>query len=305
MELKQLESLSLAVKLHHYSKVAKQLGVSLPTVINHIQALERELGVELIRKVGNQLHPTSQGLILLDYASRMLQLRDEALEELSQEDVKLSGAIAMASSTTPTESFIHEVISCFKEEYPNIRLNIHYTNSSQVLDELRKNVVDLGFTGQKVEDSTLEFRALEEDKLVLVTPKGEPYDSLKRPLKREDFLNLRFLMREEGSATRETTLAALKERAIEADELNVISELSDTESMKQAIIKGLGVSVLSEKLIQRELNQGLLQVIDLEGGPITRTLYVVKRLNRSDYAHTSLLIQCVEKILKERTTTFS
>lgn len=295
MELKQLEAFSLCVKLHNYSKVAKEMGVSLPTIINHIHALEKEFGCEIVRKVGTQLHPTTQGLLLLDYAKRMLALRDEAISELSKEDVRHSGTLNIASSTTPSESFIEECLDCFKVSYPNIRVKIHYTNSTQVLEDIRRNQVDLGFTGFMQEDSTLEFKAIEEDELFLVLPKDHPLAS-KKEVTIDELKKLPFLLREEGSATREHTIEELEARGCKLKDLRVLSELSDSESILQAIKKGLGVSILSRKV----MGDNSLVALPLEGGAMNRSLYVVRRASRSGYTQGSLLLDCVEKVLASR-----
>ena len=98
MDIKQLEAFCMVVRQGSFSRAARVLGVSQPTVSAHISTLEKELGCELLIRTSKSILPTDKGATLLGYAQGIMSLRQKALEELSREDSRYTGSITIAAS---------------------------------------------------------------------------------------------------------------------------------------------------------------------------------------------------------------
>ena len=118
MDIKQLEAFCMVVRQGSFSKAARVLGVSQPTVSAHISTLEKELGCELLIRTSKSILPTDKGATLLGYAQGIMSLRQKALEELSREDSRYTGSITIAASSVPAQYCLPELLSEFSREYP-------------------------------------------------------------------------------------------------------------------------------------------------------------------------------------------
>ena len=170
MDIKQIEAFCMVVKHGSFSRAAKTMGLSQPTVSAHISTLEKELGCELLIRTSRNIFPTEKGAVLLGYAQSILSLRNRALEELSRPEIRHSGSITIAASSVPAQYCLPELLSAFSERYPGVSYRLHNANSMQAVDLVRKGTADVALTGSKVENTNCEFRSFTKDELVLVTP---------------------------------------------------------------------------------------------------------------------------------------
>ena len=113
MDIKQLEAFCMVVRQGSFSKAARVLGVSQPTVSAHISTLEKELGCELLIRTSNSILPTDKGATLLSYAQGIMSLRQKAMEELSREDSRYTGSITIAASSVRMDLLLRKATHIF------------------------------------------------------------------------------------------------------------------------------------------------------------------------------------------------
>lgn len=166
MDIKQLEAFCMVVRQGSFSRAARVLGVSQPTVSAHISTLEKELGCELLIRTSKSILPTDKGATLLGYAQGIMSLRQKALEELSREDSRYTGSITIAASSVPAQYCLPELLSEFSREYPGVSYQLHNTNSLQAVEEVRRGKADIALTGARVENTNCEFTSFLKDWII-------------------------------------------------------------------------------------------------------------------------------------------
>ena len=271
MDIKQLEAFCMVVRQGSFSRAARVLGVSQPTVSAHISTLEKELGCELLIRTSKSILPTDKGATLLGYAQGIMSLRQKALEELSREDSRYTGSITIAASSVPAQYCLPELLSEFSREYPGVSYQLHNTNSLQAVEEVRRGKADIALTGARVENTNCEFTSFLKDELVIITANNE-----------------RFIARELGSGTRMEYEQLLRSEGIEPGELNTVAEMNYSEAVKKSVAGGLGIAIISIHAISDELSSGRLLCFNLGDKAMQRDLYLVIRRNRSEMSTAAL-----------------
>jgi len=295
MDFKQLEAFCLVVKLGSFSKAAKALDISQPTISTHISSLEKELRCELLIRTSKSILPTDKGIMLLNYAQNMMNMRQQAIEELSKPEAKYTGSITIASSTVPAQYCLPELLSDFRKKYPGISYQLHNVNSAQAVDEVRKGTADIALTGAKIENTNCTFKSFLKDELVIITPNTPRFQAFNGTFPMELLTQEPFITREGGSGTRMEFEMLLKNYGIEPSQLNLVAEMSFIESIKKSVISGLGIAIMSVHAIADELSSGKLLSFRLDQQPMNRELYLVIRHNRSEMSLAALFFSFAEE----------
>jgi len=293
MDFKQIEAFCMVVKHGSFSKAAKTLGVSQPTISAHISTLEKELGCELLIRTSRSIFPTDRGAILLGYAQSILGLRNKALEELSKPENRHTGVLTIAASSVPAQYCLPELLSAFSERYPGVSYQLHNANSMQAVDLVRKGTADVALTGAKVENTNCEFRSFTKDELVLVTPNTHRFRQMEGSIAPEILYTEPFITREGGSGTRMEYEQLLRGAGVDPERMNVIAEISYSEAVKKSVAAGLGIAIMSIHAIEDELESGKLLCFRLGKAAMNRDLYIVMRRNRSDVSTAALFFDFV------------
>ncbi len=293
MDFKQIEAFCMVVKHGSFSKAAKTLGVSQPTISAHISTLEKELGCELLIRTSRSIFPTDKGAILLGYAQNILGLRNKALEELSKPENRHAGALTIAASSVPAQYCLPELLSAFSERYPGVSYHLHNANSMQAVDLVRKGTADVALTGAKVENTNCEFRSFTKDELVLVTPNIQRFRVMQGSMSPEILYSEPFITREGGSGTRMEYEQLLRSAGVDPERMNVVAEMSYSEAVKKSVAAGLGIAIMSIHAIEDELEAGKLLCFRLGKAAMNRDLYIVMRRNRSEVSTAALFFDFV------------
>jgi len=290
MDFKQLEAFINVARQGSFSKAAQAMGISQPTVSTHIAALESELGCELLTRTSKAVYPNEKGQALLSRARELIQVRDAIVQELSQTGESPSGSLVIAASTVPSEYFLPGLLAAFHERYPRISYKLRSTNSVQVAEEVRKCSADVGLTGAVTEDGGCMFKPFAMDELAVITANTERFREL--PCFTAALLaECPFIAREKGSGTRMETELLLRQGGIDPAQLNIIAEMSFTESIKKSVARGLGVAILSRHAVAEELKEGSLLAFGIEGCSLSRELYLVMRQNRPEVSLASIFFR--------------
>ena len=282
----------LAVAEHeHITRASEELIISQPAVTKTIQNLEHELGLELIERHGRRIVLTHTGHILHGYARRMFALEREMEEGIAAlRDVE-AGEVTLAANTTTGVYLLPPIVARFRTRYPQVMLHISILNSHEIVEETLNWKLDFGLVesdpAHLPED--LKVEVFTHDELVLVVGARHRWRGV-RSLSPEALAEKELVVREEGSGIREVIEQTLLQRGVQVAPLLI---LPDNEAIKQMVMSGVGVSIVSALAVQRELTSGDLIRIPITGVELHPQLSLVmrkdKQLSRAAQAFCTLL----------------
>jgi DNA-binding transcriptional LysR family regulator len=257
-----------------YSRAAREaLHISQPAVSKHVQALEASLGVELFHRMGRQVALTEAGNIVLRYAEQMMALTDEMHQNLGELQGLARGTLHVGASATAGTYLLPPLLAAFSQRYPGIDLSMEVMNTEYVVSGMLARRWMLGFAGDMPVHPLFVSRSYCRDPLVLVVP---PHHRLatQSTTSLDNLAGEMWVLREPGSASRQVVEHALTTRGVVwRERLHV----PNNEALKQAVMAGLGIGMLSRLAVMLEITYGLLcevPVIDLQ---VDRHISVVYR----------------------------
>lgn len=273
--IQQMEAIISLVEEGSFSRAAKRMLLTQPALTKNIKNAEDCLGVRLANRSSAGISLTPEGKIIYDYARRVVKLRNEAREKVIALSKNAGGNIYLGASTIPANYILPHALSSFRKTNPDIRIHIKTADSEAAMDMVLDNEVEIGCIGKKPLNNKLAAEPLWKDRLVLVVPKLHPWRK-KKSITLPELLNEPFVIREKGSATRELFEISLKKsKSTNLSQFNICGELGSSEAIKEAVIAGLGVSVISIYAVSRELSQGFLFEVPIQGCSMERNFYLI------------------------------
>lgn len=267
-----------AVATHgSYSRAAREaLHISQPAVSKHVRMLEEELGVELFQRLGKQVELTEAGRIVLDYAEQVVALAEDTRRALLDLQGLQRGTLRLGASSTPGIYLLPSVLAAFARRYPGITLALEIANSQRVIDGVLNRQWDLGVVGVTPDEALLHVQPYCRDTLVLIVPPshrlaGHPTVTL------ADLVGETWILREEGSASGQLAERALRTHHLEQGHTLV---LQGSEGVKQAVMAGLGIAMVSRFATTLEVQQGVLRALSVSDLQIERDLSLIQRQDR-------------------------
>jgi DNA-binding transcriptional LysR family regulator len=274
-QLPHLGSFSKAAELSSFTAAAKTLGLTQAAVSQHIHALERILGVALFRRQGGRVLLTEAGQRLYDYAERILSLHREARREIThQQKPPITGNLAIGASTIPGDHLLPVILSIFHERFPRIRVKAEISDSMKVIAQVERGQISLGLVGRKTDSPHLEFRHFATDRMVLVVPANHPWNKRKK-VSFEQLCKQPLVLREAGSGLRHCFEKQLARLGKSLGDLNIALELGSNEAIKEAVLRGLGLAILSSYAVDKELRAGKLVALKVMDLHCDREMFVV------------------------------
>jgi LysR family transcriptional regulator, low CO2-responsive transcriptional regulator len=268
--LRQLEVFSAIARLGSFTRAAEELFLTQPTVSMQIKKLTDAVGVPLFEQVGKKIYLTDAGRELQRACREVFASLGRF--EMYVADLKglATGNLRIAVVTT-AKYFIPRLLGSFCQLYPGIDASLKVANRERVLRRLADNEDDLYILGQPPEDLDVIAEPFLPNPLVVLAPATHTLAGLKRiPLAR--LAEEPFLFREAGSGTRIAMERLFAEHGLK---MKMRMELGSNEAIKQAIVGGLGLAVLSRHTLAMNASAGQIAVLDVEGFPIQRHWYVV------------------------------
>jgi len=281
MDFRQLETFVEVAKLKSFSKAAEKLYITQPTVTNHIQNLEKELGTLLINRLGKTITLTHAGNILYNYAVNILNTCDKAKFDLATYKGKIQGHIQIYSSSVPRNYLLPKIISSFLKFYPDVTFTIGDGDSKNVVSSILDGETDFGILGAKYSSNSLKYINLMDDELLLITPNNDkfPYENYSF-IDKEVLFKVRFIIREDGSGTRALVEDVLQKSNIPLDKINIIGIIEDSNTIKELVSLGVGVSFFSKRAIKSDLELGRFKAFYIKDLKFIREFYFAYHKNR-------------------------
>lgn len=295
MNLKQLEAFVQVSESGSFSKAAKELFLTQPTISAHISSLEKELNVRLFIRNTKEVSLSDDGKDLYRYAKQITDL-EKAIEErfyMDSDDGK--HFITIAASTIPAQYLLPKVLMCYRERYPKEQIKIMETDSSEVVTQVVDHMVDVGFTGTVLEKKHCKYIPFYKDELAVITPDTPEYRILKEQNRDDiDWIKRKpMILREEGSGTRKEAEKQLKNAGISMEDLDIVASIANQETIKKSVKQGMGITVLSRLAAEDE--DGLL-IFPIPGADEGRDINLVYNKNYQMTRSADRFIRIVKEV---------
>lgn len=274
VHLPYLETFSKAAELSSFTAAANALDLTQAAVSQRVHALEKSLGKPVFHRQGGRVLLTEAGQRLYDYAQRILDLYQEARREIAGQEPRLAANLLLAASSIPGEHLLPTLLAAFGRTHPHVRVRAAVSDSMGVMAQVVRGEVSLGLVGRKTDNPHLEFRYLASDRMVLVAPPGHPL-SRRKKVSLQQLAGHALILREAGSGLRHCLEKSLERAGRSLADLRVVLELGSNEAIKEAVLRGIGVAVLSTFAVQKELAAGQLRGLEVSGLHCDRDLFVV------------------------------
>ncbi|MEE1086276.1 MAG: selenium metabolism-associated LysR family transcriptional regulator [Schaedlerella sp.] len=277
MNLKQIEAFVLVAEKGSFSETAKALFLTQPTVSAHVSELEKELNLRLFVRDKKRVALTEDGKNFYEYAKQVTLLMEQIEEKfLAKEEEDSNAEIVIAASSVPAQYLLAEIMFRFRLRYPHRQFVIKESDSAGVAEMVKMRQADIGFTGAKVSGKRCKYIPFYKDELVVITPNEERYREKQKFDSVSDWIEEEpLVLREEGSGTRKEALKILEKMGIEREKLNIVASMGSTETVKQSVAMGMGISVLSALAVQDVVSSGKVLGFPLGANVGVRDIYVV------------------------------
>lgn len=299
MNLKQLEAFVCVADNKSFSKAAKELFLTQPTISAHIASLEKELDARLFVRNTKEVDLSEDGTRLYSYARQMVELEKKVEEEFGKRDEGEQHCIRIAASTVPAQYLLPEILAKFNEKYPKEQFKIQETDSARVVEKIVEQSIDVGFTGTVLEKKHCVYLPFYEDELIIITPNTGKYRALKESDESAVWITGEsIIMREEGSGTRKEAEKQLKKKGIAIGDLNIVASIENQETIKRSVENGVGISIISKLAAKKEIDDGELLGFPLLSGDTIRNINIV-------YNKNAKLARSIEKFVKTAKEVYS
>jgi DNA-binding transcriptional LysR family regulator len=278
MTFRQLQCFLAVARERSFSLGAKRIHLSQPTLSEHIQELERELGHQLFVRRPGDVALTEAGRVFEPRAARVVGATEDAHQAMVDLGGLDKGSLVLGASTTPGIYVLPSAVARFRRRHPGIELILRIANSRDIEAWVQGGDLDLGIVGGHVLGPGERcVTAGLVDELVLVAPSRHPW-ARRRSIAQREVATERLLVREPGSATRQVVERALLQAGIVPGQT---MELSNTEAIKEYVMAGLGVAFLSRYAVRREVAGRQLAVVPVSRLRIRRHFHVIHAETRT------------------------
>jgi LysR family transcriptional regulator, low CO2-responsive transcriptional regulator len=270
--LRQLKVFEAVARLTSYSRAAEELHLTQPAVSTQVRKLEDHAGLPLFEQLGKKIFLTPAGTELLHHSRLIIQQFEDAEAAMTQFKGVAGGKLNVAVISAG-DYFMPRLLVDFAGRHGGVILNLTVHNREGLLAQLADNLTDLAVMVRPPEDADTIHEPFAPHPYVIVANAGHPLVHEKRiPMAR--IVREPFVVREKGSDTWQSMADGFGRHL---ERLNVTMEIKSTETIKQAVIAGLGISFMSAHTVSHELRAGSLAVLDVQGLPLMLNWYVVQR----------------------------
>jgi DNA-binding transcriptional LysR family regulator len=245
-----------------------------------IRALEERLGHRLLDRSGRRVRLTEAGEVVYRYARRMIGLEAELEREMGEIGTRVSGRLVLGSSTGPGEVLLPRLLGAFHAAHPEVKVSLVVSDTQTVCERVLDDELELGVVGAARAQRGLVFEPFVRDELVAIVPPGHPL-AARGSVSLEELAAEPMLIQQEGSGVRSVVEGALRENGVRDRDLNVAMELGLQQSVKAAVLDGYGITVISRLAVERELADGSLVALALEGSGLERSFFAVRHAGRT------------------------
>lgn len=270
---RHLEVFIKVVEKENFSRAGEELHMSQPAVSQYIKDLEEFLGTRLLERSNRYVYLNKAGEIVYRYAREILALYRKMQISLNDLTNHPHGPISIGASYTFGEYILPRVIANLRKNYPLILPSVKIANTKQIVELVAGHQIDIGIIEGSFHNEKLYSKVIALDEMYVVASSTHPLTSYsKREISIKDLADEVWILREEGSGTREAS-----EKLFATYNITPIQfmEFGSTQLIKKSVKEGLGISLLSKWALESEEKDGLLCKIPVKELPFTRTFSIV------------------------------
>jgi len=295
--LRQMKVFAAVARHLSFTRAARELHLTQPAVSQQVKLLQQEVGLPLFEQIGRKVQLAPAGEELLRYVNQAIGLLSEAAESLAAMRGLKRGMLKLGAVST-AKYFAPSLLSAFTPAYPEVTIKFTVGNREEIVKQLGGNDIDLVIMGRPPRELETVAEPFAKHPLVIIASPAHPLSGKPRiPLKQ--LASEQFIIREEGSGTRASMERVFRERGVA---FRTSMEVSSNETIKQAVMAGMGISFISSHTIGLELAAGKLAILDVVGLPLVRDWYVIhlhdKRLSPIAAAFRAFLLEHGGRIIQ-------
>ncbi|MGF1628571.1 MAG: LysR substrate-binding domain-containing protein [Kiloniellaceae bacterium] len=276
LSLKQLRAFAATMRTGSVTQAAQALFVTPPAVTTHLKSLERIVGQAIYQKNPEGPEPTEVGQELLEAADEIEKVIERSRVKIEALAAGATGSVSLGVVSTG-KYFAPGIVARFRQEHPDIRVRLAIGNRTEIIKGLERREYDLLIMGRPPAHVAVEREVLGDHPHILVAAPDHPLVGDPEILP-EDLLRETFLAREEGSGTR-ALMTRFLDRIGGGRTFSTV-EMGTNETIKQAVMAGLGIAVISAHTCHAELAEGKLATLQVEGLPLVRQWFLIHRADR-------------------------
>lgn len=258
----------------NFTKAGEELLISQPAVTKHIKELESQFNLALFDRKGNKVALSPAGEVLLKHTEDIQEIYRQIEFDLNQFNQTLKGVLHIGSSTSITQHILPPLLAKFHSIHQDVKVQLLSGNSEQIEQALLNKSIELGVVEGKSKRREIHYTPFLKDEIVLVSSSKNPL-AKKDEIRPEDLKKIPLLFREPGSGTLEVTADALKQIGIRLSDLKVEMQLGSTEAIKSYLQHSDCMAFVSLHAILKELETGVLKIIEIKKLPIHRNFYFI------------------------------
>ena len=276
--LRQMEIFLNVVKSGHLTNVAKEMNLSQSAISMSIKELENILGRPVFDRINKKLVLNEVGRAFHKEVDPIFKKLSDIEYEFKNSENK--GMIRVGASTTIVDYLMPSIICAYMSSYPDVKITLKEGNTQEIATMIQEGIIDIGFVEGYVQGSDIVKEKVGIDELLIVTENKEIANA--KPVYIDKLSTMRWVLREEGSGTREVFLDYIKEKV---DDLNVFLELGHTESIKSILKNRECLTCISKISVEKELKEGKLFKVPVKNFECKRDFLMIYH---KDKYHSSL-----------------
>ncbi|MFA5970030.1 MAG: LysR substrate-binding domain-containing protein [Sphingomonas sp.] len=277
LSLRQLNALRAVARTRRVNEAAYQLGLTAPAVTLQIKQAEAEIGALLFDRTRDGLIPTEIGETVIAGAHDVYERLNALSDEIDALIHGKTGRVRLGAVST-AKYFAPPMIAAFQARRPGVEVGLFVGNRAETIERIRRRELDVVIMGRPPRGLPLEASVIGDHPFVIVAAPDHPL-AHERAISKERLANEPFLLRESGSGTRTSLELYFAEVPGKMDNLG--TEMGSNESIKQAVMAGLGIAMISAHTVAQEVHQGWLAVLDAEATPIVRQWFCITMRGRA------------------------
>ncbi|MDP4103911.1 MAG: LysR family transcriptional regulator [Bacillota bacterium] len=268
MYYEELKTFVTLADVKNFTKTAELLLMSQPSVSLHIKNLEKEFQTKLFQRSPKYLKITPTGEILYKRARQMITIYEQTRQDILEHHNSVKGELKIGASFTIGEYILPSLLHDLQTNYPELELHVVIGNTEEIVHSVKLFQVDVGLIEGQTNEKEVSVNAFMQDQLFVVSSINHEL-ALKKEVTMADLHDQKWVTREIGSGTGQYLSHVIRSNGLKVKSLLTISS---NQGIKETLMNGLGLSLLSYSVIERDVEHGNLSIIKLKNHSFTRTL---------------------------------
>jgi DNA-binding transcriptional LysR family regulator len=276
INLSLLRIFQAVAEMRSFTRAAEVVHLTQPGISKHIRQMEEYYGAPLFDRLGKKVAVTQAGEILLEATQEIMASITNAEQKIEEFKGLHGGKLVLGASFPIGIYFLPAILAAFRKQHPAVDVVLDISLGERIGAKILANKLDLGLVSHEVHDPRLTCSEFMTDELIAITPSNHRWASKLR-IKPQELLEETFIVTARGAGIRAVVEERLREKGIV---LKDVLDFGNLEGVKRAVEVGLGVSIQSQSVVQREISAGSLAGIPVAGMDVKLAHFYVRRKDK-------------------------